>query len=192
VSVKTNISPISDGTIVELFWSRDESAISEFERRYKPICMKLARDITGSAETAEECLNDLYLRLWNSIPPQKPFSLKSYACRIIRNLALNWLEKQHAQKRTAILVELDDCLTYSPSQSAMDTDSAELGMLIDSFLASLPKLDALIFVRRYFYSDSVKEIADKTGLPENRIYRILARSRKALKAYLTKGGIVLS
>ena len=179
MSVKMN-----DGTIVELFWSRDELAINEFDKQYRPLCLKLARDITGSDGTAEECLNDLYLRLWNAIPPEKPQSLKSYACRIIRNLALQVMEKQHAQKRSAILVELDECLCDLP-----DMDSGEIGKMIDTFLAGLPRLEALIFVRRYFYSDSVERIAAKIGFAENKVSKILAKTRKALRVCLEEGGI---
>jgi len=177
---------MKDEGVVTLFWQRKEAAISEFEKLYKPLCLKLARDITGSPETAEECLNDLYLRLWNSIPPQKPLSLKSYACRIIRNLALHELEKQNTQKRSAVMVELDECI---PDATDMQTDG--IGELIDTFLAAQPKLDALIFVRRYFYSDPVSDIAVRTGLKENKISKILAKSRKALKTHLEKGGVIV-
>ena len=99
-------------------------------------------------------------------------------------MALQVLEKQHAQKRSAILVELDECLCDFP-----EIESGEIGRMIDIFLGRIPKLDALIFVRRYFYSDSVKGIAQKTGLPENKVSKILVKTRKALRAYLEEGGI---
>jgi len=182
---------MKDETIVGLFLARDESAIAEFGKQYNPLCLKLARDITGSRETAEECLNDLYLRLWNSIPPENPQSLKSYACRIIRNLALNRLEKQNAKKRAALIVELDECLPSPADEPWTEADRSELGAAIDGFLAAQPKQEALIFVRRYFYSDSVKEIAEKTGLRENRISKILMKSRKTLKKHLEKGGFTV-
>ncbi|MBQ4353894.1 MAG: sigma-70 family RNA polymerase sigma factor [Clostridia bacterium] len=184
---------ILEQKIIGLFWARRESAISEFEKQYKNLCLKLARDITGSEETAEECLNDLYLRLWNSIPPEKPLSLKSYACRIIRNLALHQLEKQTAQKRSAVLTELDECIASSAvsetiASSEAEEESREIGRMIDAFLETLPKREALVFVRRYFYSDSVKAIAQRSGLKENKISKMLAKTRKALKVYLERGG----
>lgn len=179
----------TDEKIIELFFSRNESAIAEFERRYKTLCLRLARDITGNSESAEECLNDLYLKLWNSIPPEKPSSLKSYACRIIRNIALGVVEKQNAAKRNAVLVELNECVTEAACIDNME--SGEIGAMIDEFLAAQPKVNALIFVRRYFYSDSVKNIAAKTGLTENKVSKILSKTRKELKSYLMKGGVNL-
>ena len=173
--------------IIELLFLRDEAGLGLFEKKYKALCLKLALDITGDELTAEECLNDLYLRLWNSIPPERPASLKSFACRIIRNLALNALKAQNRQKRSAILEELDECI---PAEMP-DYESTEIGKCIDRFLESLPKLDALIFVRRYFYADSVKGIAKKTGLSENKVSKSLGRSRKELKEFLLKGGISL-
>lgn len=173
--------------IIELLFERDEAGLSLFEKKYKALCLKLALDITGDELTAEECLNDLYLRLWNAIPPERPASLKSFACRIIRNLALNALKAQNRQKRSAILEELDECI---PADMP-DYESTEIGHLIDRFLESLPKLDALIFVRRYFYSEQVKKIAAVTGLSENGVSKMLAKTRKELKNYLLKGGISL-
>lgn len=176
-----------DRKIIDLFFSRDEEALRLFEKQYKSLCLGLAYDITRDELTAEECLNDLYLRLWHSIPPEMPRSLKSFACRIIRNLALNRLEAEQRQKRNAVIEELDECLC----DETPDLESGEISRLIDSFLEGLPKLEALIFVRRYFYSDSVKGIAEKTGLGENKVSKILSKTRKELKKYLLKGGVAL-
>lgn len=173
--------------IIELLFDRDEAGLSLFDKKFKALCLKLAFDITADELTAEECLNDLYLRLWNSIPPERPRSLKSYACRIIRNLAINRLEAEHRQKRNAILTELDECI---PAEMP-DYESAEIGKCIDRFLESLPRLEALIFVRRYFYADSVKSISKKTGLTENKVSKILGHARRELKEFLLKGGISL-
>ena len=173
--------------IIGLLFDRDEAGLRLFDKKFKVLCMKLAFDITGDEQTAEECLNDLYIRLWNSIPPERPESLKSYACRIIRNLALNVVKAQKRQKRSAILAELDECI---PTEMP-DYESVEIGKCIDRFLESLPKLDALIFVRRYFYSEQVKRIAAVTGLSENNVSKILSKTRKQLKEFLLKGGISL-
>lgn len=178
---------MKDEGIVELFFERDEAAIAEFEKSYKPLCLKLANDITGSPESAEECLNDMYLRLWNSIPPEKPVSLKNYACRIIRNLALSLVEKQNAAKRNAPLAELDECIAADMA----DMESREIGALIDSFLETLPPLQAKLFVRRYFYSEPVGEIAARLGIGENKASKLLAKMRRSLKKHLTEGGAML-
>ena len=176
-----------DQRIIELLFARDEAGLGLFEKEYKGLCIKLAYDVTGDEQTAEECLNDLYLRLWNSIPPERPSSLKSYACKIIRNIALNALKAQNRKKRSAVFTELDECV----AAETPDYESAEIGRLIDRFLDSLPKADALIFVRRYFYSDSVRSIAKMTGLTENAVSKSLGKTRKELKEFLLRGGISL-
>ena len=176
----------SDDAILTLFFERDEKAIAAFEQKYKSLCLKLAQDITGSAAAAEECLNDLYLRLWNTIPPQCPASLKSFACRIIRNLALQYLEREQAQKRSAVIVELDEC-----DAGAVCESEGEIMAMIDEWLATLSERDAMIFVRRYFYSEPVGEIAARLKIRENQVSKILHRLRKALRATLEKGGITV-
>ena len=167
---------VDDSVILALLQARDETALVEFEKKYKPLCRQLARDITGSDEAAEECLNDLYLRLWDTIPPQVPRSLKSYACRIIRNLALQRRERERAQKRMACIVELDDSVADVP-----DAECGEIGARINSFLETLSERDAMIFVRRYFYSESVTHIAARLGMRPNHISKFLHRTRCALR-----------
>ncbi len=176
----------SDREIVALFFARDEAALRAFAAQYQPLCMKLARDILGEREDAEECLNDLYLRLWHTIPPEEPVSLKAYACRILRNLALHRLERAQAKKRSAVLVELDECAAAIPER-----ETGEITALINAFLATLSERDAMIFVRRYFYSEPVGEIAARLGVKENRISKILHRLRRELREYLEKGGIII-
>ena len=174
----------SDSEIIELFFARDEAALEGFAARYQPLCLKLAQDILGERESAEECLNDLYLRLWNTIPPEMPVSLKAYACRILRNLALNMLERTRARKRMGILVELDECAEIIP-----EADTGEITALINEFLDTLPECDAMIFVRRYFYSEPVREIAARLGVRENQVSKRLHRMRKVLREHLKRGGI---
>ena len=174
----------TDEFIIKLFWSRDEKALQEFDKHYKTLCLKVAHNITENNEDAQECLNDLYLRLWDTIPPEKPVSLKSYACEIVRNFALQCIRKQKAKKRFAIIVELEQIVQDIPYY-----DSNELGELIDAFLLKQPKINAIIFVRRYYYSESVKDIAVKTGLTENKVSKILSKLRKLLREDLMKGGI---
>ena len=170
--------------IIEKFNCRDEEALRLFTALYGPLCKKIAADITGNAGTADECFNDLLFKLWNSIPPVQPDSLKSYACRIIRNLALHEVEKQNAEKRSAIIIELEECCDI-----AADTDEGTITELINSFLHSQPKIYAYIFIRRYFYAEPVKAIAELTGYKENKVSKILAKLRKELKKALAEGGI---
>ena len=177
--------------IIELFNRRDEGAIKAFESYDGGFCYRVALGITGDLSDAEECVNDLYLRLWNSIPPESPRSLRAYSAKIVRNLALNVLKKNNTQKRGAILCELDDYLDSIPQPEQDAIDSGEIGAVIDEFLAEQPEINALIFMRRYYYSDSVGNIAQITGFDENKVSRILSKMKKALKKQLAKGGITL-
>ena len=176
---------MEDAKIVALFWQRDERAITEFEQAHKRLCLSVARDITGDASDAEECFADTCLAVWNSIPPEKPESLRAYALRICKNFALNLVKAKSRQKRSAILVELDECI----SDSLPDMEPQEIGALIDAFMETLPKREAVIFVRRYNCSQPVKDIAAAMGITENQVSKILQKLRKKLKKHLEKEGI---
>ena len=176
---------MEDTKIVALFWQRDERAITEFEQAHKRLCLSVARDITGDASDAEECFADTCLAVWNSIPPEKPESLRAYALRICKNFALNLVKAKSRQKRSAILVELDECI----SDSLPDMEPQAIGALIDAFMETLPKREAMIFVRRYNCSQPVKDIAAAMGITENQVSKILQKLRKKLKKHLEKEGI---
>ena len=176
---------MEDINIVALFWQRDERALTEFERSHKRLCISAAQEITGNDADAEECWSDTCLAVWNSIPPQKPDSLRAYALRICKNFALNLVKSKSRQKRSAILVELDECIT----ESLPDMEPTEIGHMIDSFMETLPRREAVIFVRRYNCSQPVKEIAAVMGLTENQVSKILAKLRKKLRKHLEKEGI---
>ena len=176
---------MEDSEILALFLQRDERAIAEFSASYKRMCVTAARAITENALDAEECFNDTCLALWNAIPPGKPASLKAYALRITRNFALNLVKAKNRQKRAAILVELDECV----SDSLPDMEPGEIGALIDSFMESLPKREAILFLRRYNCSQPVKEIAAATGMTENQVSKILQKLRKKLRKHLEKEGV---
>ena len=178
---------MDDAKIISLLWKRDESGISEFEAKYKRLCISTAQNITGDAGSAEECLSDLCLRLWNSIPPEKPRSLKAYALKIIRNLALNVYRREHTSKRSAIFVELEDC----ECETAVTDDRTCLTELLNAFLSTLEPVAAKVFLRRYLYMQPVNEIAKSLGLTPNRTSKLLSKSRAELKAYLTKDGVYL-
>lgn len=178
---------MDDKTIIALFWSRDERAITELTASHKRLCISAAREITGDDSDAEECFSDTCLAVWNSIPPQNPESLRGYVLRICRNFALNCVKAKHTQKRSAILVELDDC----SSSILDDMEPKEIGRVIDRFMETLPKREAVIFMRRYYCSQSVKDIAAVLGMKENQISKILTKLRRNLKKHLDEGGIGL-
>ncbi len=184
------MSTTEDGKIIAMFWNRDERAVEEFLRSYRRLCMGIAREITGDERDAEECVNDTCLRLWNSIPPEKPFSLRSYAAHITKNLALNRAEYAGAAKRSGILEELDECVAQEfPHSPEEMLENGMLSRAIDEFLESLDKRDAVLFVRRYWYSDPVKAIAELLGMTENAVTKRLAKTRKKLKKFLTEKGV---
>ncbi len=173
-----------DKRIIELFFARDEQAIKQFADSYRGLCFDIAEEITGSPEDAEECLNDTYLRLWNSIPPLRPQSLKSYASRIIRNIALDVTKKKRTAKRSAVLCELDECAVGIP-----DMDEGEITRAINRFLEAQKPLDAKLFVRRFFYAEQVSAIAARFGISENSVSKRLAKLRRSLAKYLEKEDI---
>ena len=178
---------MEDSKIITLFWQRNEQAITEFTASHKRLCICAANEITGNPHDAEECWSDTCLAVWNSIPPQKPESLRAYALRICKNFALNLVKTKNRQKRSAILVELDECIT----DSLPDTEPQDIGVLIDAFMETLPKREAVIFVRRYNCSQPVKDIAATVCMTENQVSKILAKLRKKLRKHLEKEGITV-
>ncbi len=180
---------MTDERIIELFWQRDESAVNETVLKYGSYCRIVAKNVLGSLEDCEECLNDTWLRAWNSIPPQRPQNLKMFLAKIARNLAFDRYRKQSAEKRgggetSLILEELSECI--SSGNSVENTVlSKEIGVAINKFLGTLSERDRNIFVRRYFFSEATETIAKKYALSANNIMVILTRTRKKLKEYLT-------
>ena len=185
---------MEDNQIIELFWQRDESAITETGRKYGAYCRTIANNILQNNEDAEECVNDTWLKAWNSIPPARPASLKAYLGKITRNLALDKAAAASAQKRgggeyTLALDELAECIADG-SDIEQAYEEKELKEYIFKFLRTLPERERNLFVRRYFFVDTVKEIAAKYALTENNVMVILSRTRKQLKSKLMKEGFI--
>ena len=176
---------MEDSGIVALFWNREERAINEFNNKYGRLCFSMAKNITGSDESAEECLSDLTMRLWKSIPPEKPGSLKAFALRIIRNIAISVFRSEHAKKRSAIIVELEEC----ESETAVLDENQELSEILNDFLETLDAMSAKIFLKRYLYSEQVKKIAEDMGIRENRVSKSLMKTREKLRNFLAERGV---
>ncbi len=186
---------MDDLKIIELFFDRKECAIAETERKYGCYLSKIAYNILFDTEDSKECVNDTYMKAWNTIPPQKPNILRTFLGKITRRLAIDIFRKKHAEKRgnseyAISLSELDECI---PDKYSAETEfeQKELSESINFFLASLSKENRDIFVCRYFYSDSIKEIASFFGTSESKIKSSLFRSRKILKDQLLKEGFYL-
>ncbi len=185
---------MDDRSIIKLFFDRDENALLQIEEKYSKYCTKLAKNITGSDEDADEVWNDTMLSAWNSIPPEDPQSLKIYLVAIARNHSLSRYRKQTAGKRgceiSVCLEEAEEFLADTKNISE-DYEMRELRELLDRFLKSLPERECNIFIRRYYHCDTIPDIAKRCGIKEAHCLVILSRTRKKLKAELEKGGYVL-
>ena len=185
---------MEDSAIIGLFFERSEQAIDELNRKYGTAVKKTAANILNDRLDVEECVNDTYLRVWNSIPPHVPNPLAGYVCKIARNLAVNRYHANRAEKRSGnyalILDEMEECI---PSGVSVETeyDAKELGAAINRFLSTLDKEDRFLFVRRYWYADSVTELAVLTNGSANRISVRLFRLREKLRNTLTKEGLLV-
>lgn len=183
---------LEDARLVELFWARDEAAIAESDAKYGSRLKQVSFNILSSHEDSEECLNDTYLKAWLSIPPQRPCYLFAYLGRIIRNLSFNVLEKRHALKRggDTLLTELTECI---PSQATVEheIDALELTELLVRWLKGLPAHERILFLRRYWYGDSLRELSDAGQLPARLLSGRLFRLRKALRKFLEQEGVAI-
>lgn len=186
---------MDDNKIIALYEQRDEIALKETADKYGGYCFTIANNILSNEQDCEECVNDTYLRIWNSIPPQKPKSLKMFAAKIVRNLALDRYRAKNRQKRGAdnVCVALDEVVELVADTVDIDTESAErtFAELLGGFLRALPERECNVFIRRYFYFESVSEIAKKYALRDSHIRVILSVTRKKLREFLRKEGYII-
>ena len=177
---------MQDNEILELYFARDEQAIVETDKSHGRVCMQVSMNILHSRPDAEECVNDTYLKAWNSIPPERPTAFRAFLCRITRNLSLDRLRYLHRQKRDKNLLimfsELETCLPVKESEDG------QLGKHLSDFLRTQEKIDRLLFVGRYYYAFSPCELARRTGLDENLVSVHLYRVRERLRRYLVERG----
>ena len=186
---------MDDNKIIELFWDRDETAIEETSAVYGRYCRKIAFNILGSEEDVEECLNDTWLGAWNSIPPARPDSLSAFLGRITRNLAISRYRAGHALKRTGdrlseSLDELGDISGLSSNNVEETVDRKALEAAINKYLDTCSQKQRRLFVRRYFYMDSVAEIAQMYSLGQSDVKVTLLRMRRSLKKILEDEGLM--
>lgn len=186
---------MNDNGLVELYFARSEDAIELTLGRYGAYMRTIAFNITGNAEDADECVNDTVLRLWNTIPPQKPQSLKGYLGAIVRNASLDRYRSSHTEKRSApavtlVLDELAECI---PGGEKVDdaVESMEISRAISAFLHSVSAKKRYVFVKRYYYSEPVCKIAESLKTSESNVKTMLFRMRRDLKSALEKEGITI-
>ena len=183
--------PLSDEDIVDLLFSRSEEGLFQIQAKYGHTCLRIAQNVLHNHQDAEECVNDTYLKIWESIPPNRPASLLSYALTVVRHIALNRREHDSAAKRIPLeaCVPLSELGEYLEDIALPDeAHSDELHRILSAFMDTLSDRDAVIFTRRYWYLDSVRAIAKMSGYTENNIYQRLFVMRGKLREHLIREG----
>jgi len=186
---------MEDRNIIDLYRKRDTRAISETSKKYGNYCRGIAKRILTYKEDIAECVNDTYWNTWNAIPPQNPSNFSAFLAKIVRNLSFNRYKHIHAEKRGGntlplVLGELAEIVS-STEDTAFLAENNHLSMQIDAFLDNLPPKKRQIFVRRYFYTDSITQIAHRYGMTVGAVTMTLSRLRAELKEYLTEEGFSL-
>lgn len=184
---------MDDNAIIELYWQRSDTAISESEKKYGRYCHTIAYNICGSDDDAEECVNDTLFRAWNLMPDKRPTSLGVFLCRITRNLALNRVKAETRQKRGGgeFALALDELAECIPAEQNVEheVEQRELQAAVRRFAATLGDAEKRIFLLRYWYLAPVKDIAAALGFTESKTKTMLFRTRKKLKAFIEEGDL---
>lgn len=183
---------MEDNQIIELYWQRSENAIAETSNKYSRLLLSISLNILGDYSDAEECENDTYVAVWNAIPPTRPNVFSAFLSKIIRNISINRYEYNKAKKRNneydLILSELEECV--ASSMLVEDCYAAgEISELINDFLKTQKQETRVIFVRRYWYADSVKDIANRMKISESKVKTVLFRVRGQLQQFLEERGV---
>ena len=185
---------MKDAQIIDLYWQRNEQAINASNDQYGSFCKRVAMNILNNNEDSEECVNDTWHKAWDNIPPQKPNSLAAFFGRITRNLSLSRFRANRAKKRydgiTMLLSELEDCIPAKCSIE-QEIEGKQLAEIISDWLALLPKDDRVLFMRRYWFGDALKELAKESGTNQNQLAQRMFRLRSSLKDTLEKEGILV-
>lgn len=178
---------IEDEKIIEMFFERSEQGIRELDIKYGTVCHKLSYHIVGSRQNAEECVNDAYLGVWNTIPPARPNPLLSYVLKIVRNISIKIYWRKEAAKRsghyTIALAEIEGCIADQKTVED-EIEARELARIIEAFLDTLTEKQRIIFMRRYAYADTYADIAKRVGISEKNVSVRLTLIRQKMKQYL--------
>lgn len=185
---------MEDQELIEMFFARSEQALQELERKYGETCRKFSYRILNSIQDAEECVNDAFLGAWNAIPPAKPNPLLAYLMRIVRNISLKLYWKNTAAKRnsmyTVALQEIEGCIA-SANTVEEEIEARELARIIEAFLETLSAENRVIFMRRYWFADGYREIAERVGLSEKNVSVRLTRIRTKMRQYFQERGVLV-
>lgn len=173
--------------IIELLERRDEQGLALLKEKYATYCYSIIYHLLRNHEQTEEALSDVWLQIWNSIPPTRPIHLRAYLAKTARNTALHYIKHNNAQKRSGVTVLLDE-LTECLPDPKWEQNEISLKELLQDFVGSLEPEEQRIFLRRYWYGATIAELSQQIGTTESRITGILFRCRKKLKKYLEKEG----
>ncbi len=185
---------MKEDKIIELFFARDEEALRQVEQQYGDLCNYVASNFLCMREDREECVNDTLLALWNSIPPERPRSLSAYISTLARNIAINKSRANNAWKRGGgVQVISDEALSMIPDEKSLSElyEARLAGEIVNNFLGELTKSERKVFILRYWFDASDRQIADQTGFSHSKIKSMLARLRKRLAEKLGKEGIIV-
>ena len=181
---------MEDSAIIDLFFARNEQAIEELKSKFGPLCLQLAGHMLHDPQDAEECVSDAYLGVWNSIPPERPTYLRAFLCKFVRNCSLKRLEYLNAKKRSRSVEvsfeELEKVLLREDDRSEQ-----ELGELINKFLYKEKPLQRQVFLRKYWFFDTIEDISAMFGCSQSNVKVMLSRTRQRLKKFLEQEGISL-
>ena len=184
---------MTDDQIIDLYWSRNEQAIFFTDHIYGNRLLNLSGRILNSREDSEECVSDTYMKAWQTIPPQRPTYFFAYLAKICRHMAYGKLDWDNALKRKAEVVSLSEELQLCIPDRGWERklEGEEIGHLLNEFLAVLPKESRMIFLRRYWYAESIAEIANQFSISQSKVKTSLHRTRERLRVYLEKEGIAV-
>lgn len=186
---------LTDKQIIDLYWQRDESAIEETDKKYGRALFRIAYNLLSDRMDCEECKNDTYIRVWNSVPPTRPRVLPAYLTEIMRRVAINKYKQKTSQRRvpselTVSMDELRDSLQNEASLGG-ERDAEEVGKVINAFLRELPERRRYIFIERFYFAEPVEEIATELSVSVATVYREIERIKKDLKVYLERNDIYI-
>lgn len=184
---------MDDKQIVDLYWQRNEAAITQTQKKYGKYCFSIANNILCDKEDAEESVNDTYIGVWNAIPPHRPTVLSTFIGKITRRLSLKKLRERSAQKRGngELFLSFDELEECIPNRQSIDTalEAKELTRIINAFLDKLPAAERRVFVCRYWYFDPISDISLRFGFSQSKVKMMLKRTRDKLSEQLRKEGI---
>lgn len=182
---------MDDPKIIELYFARNEQAIKETDAKYGRLCHSIAYKILNNNEDSEECVNDTYISVWNAVPPVRPNDFMSFICKITRNQSLKRLEFMNREKRSkGVLISLNELEAVLPDEHiAANVSDEDLGKLISRFLRTQKEDVRNVFIRKYYFFDSIEEISQRCRFTESKVKNMLFRTRNKLKDYLIKEGV---